>query len=128
MTDNLYVCSHSLGILERSADGKWRNRILIKKNTPIPTKTELLLHPKLHFPIQVTEGEDEDPAYVKIVGEATFTNPGERLLLILGYDSDGVITFDLIGGATNRKVGGIQLKRTSNLTEAEIPLLHKENE
>lgn len=120
MTDNIDVCSHSIGILERSADGKWRNRILIKKNTPIPTKTELLLHPKLHFPIQVTEGEDEDPTYVKIVGEVTFTDPGERVLLILGCDSDGIVTLDLIGGTTKRKLGDVQIKRTSNLTEQEI--------
>ena len=111
------VCSRSLGILERSSSGEWRNRILIKKNTPIPTNSaELLLHPRLHFPHQITQREHENPAYVMIVGELAFDNPGERVLLVLGYSCDGVVTFEIMGGSTRRKVGSFQIKRTSNLS------------
>jgi len=115
------VCSHSLGLLERSSAGEWRNRILIKKNTPIATNaTELLLHPRLHFPLQITQGEDEDPARVQIVGEVSFDIPDERLLLKIGYDSDGLVTIDLIGGFTRRVFGSMHLARSANLDEEAV--------
>jgi len=105
-----------------------RTSIVLKKGTPIPCQSERHLpyrsgQPNRHSR-SVTEGEDTDLAYVKIVGEGTMKYRPIRVNLpsrfILEYDHDGIIhvrVFDLTGNAW---LGELQIKRTSNLTEQDI--------
>jgi molecular chaperone DnaK len=123
------VNSHSLGVVavddRRDRDV---NSIVLKKDTVIPAKasgyfkTSVDQQTQLH--IQVTEGEDTELDYVKIVGEAIINLPsypkGAPLEVIFEYDSDGIIHVSVIDVTAGKLLGELDIDRKSNLTEEEV--------
>jgi len=122
------INSHSLGVVALNENNKDANSIVLKKGTPIPCSandtfcTVVDRQDAIH--VQVTEGEDTELAYVKIVGEGTMKIPpyprGSPIEVRFEYDHDGIIhvqVFDLTGKAA---LGELHIKRTSNLTEQDV--------
>lgn len=69
------VNSHSLGMLLVDHNtGRDINQKMIVRNTPIPTSKEAVFYTvdegQTSLRVQVTEGEDSDPDFVKIIGES----------------------------------------------------------
>ncbi|SHF08916.1 molecular chaperone DnaK [Seinonella peptonophila] len=122
------VNSHSLGVVALEDDGHEVNSIVLKKDTVIPARvsghytTTVERQTQLH--IQVTEGEDTDLDYVKIVGEGLIDLPeypkGAPLEVIFEYDSDGIIHVSVVDSSKDELIGELDIERTSNLTEAEV--------
>jgi len=122
------INSHSLGVVAVGERGKEENSIVLKKGTPIPCKASDTFYTvqdnqtALH--VQVTEGEDTDLEYVKIVGDGEMKippYPSESPIEVhFEYDHDGIIhvrVFDLTG---RRWLGELHIRRTSNLTERDV--------
>lgn len=122
------VNSHSLGVVALDESGNEVNSIVLKKDTTIPARvsghytTTIDYQNQLH--IQVTEGEDTDLDYVKIVGEGMIDLPpypkGAPLEVVFEYDSDGIIHLSVIDSTKNELIGELDIERTSNLTEEEV--------
>ncbi|TCS94268.1 Hsp70 family protein [Hazenella coriacea] len=122
------VNSHSMGVVALNDQGEEVNSIVLKKDTVIPSKvsghytTTVDQQSKLH--IQVTEGEDSELEYVKIVGEGMIDLPeypkGAPLEVIFEYDSDGIIHVSVIDSNTETLLGELDIERKSNLTEEEV--------
>ncbi len=122
------VNSHSMGVVALDEGGHEVNSIVLKKDTTIPTKvsnhytTTVDQQTQLH--IQVTEGEDSDLDYVKIVGEGMIDLPeypkGAPIEVVFEYDSDGIIHISVVDSTVGTLLGELDIERTSNLTEDEV--------
>lgn len=122
------VNSHSMGVVALDESGQEFNSIVLKKDTVIPSKvsgyytTTVDNQSQLH--LQITEGEDMDLDYVKIVGEGMIDLPdypkGAPLEVIFEYDSDGIIHISVIDSTAGTLLGELKIERKSNLTEEEV--------
>lgn len=122
------VNSHSLGVVALDENDREINSIVLKKDTPIPCKvsgryvTSVDNQTQLH--VQVTEGEDTDLNYVKIVGEGVMDLPprpkGSPLEVIFEYDRDGIIHVSVVDLTSGQRLGELKIERVSNLTEEEV--------
>ncbi len=122
------VNSHSMGVVALDESGQEFNSIVLKKDTVIPCKvsgyytTTVDNQSQLH--LQITEGEDVDLEYVKIVGEGMIDLPdypkGAPLEVIFEYDSDGIIHISVIDSTAETLLGELKIERKSNLTEQEV--------
>ena len=77
------VTAHSLGLLlEDSRTGQIRNCKVLERNTPLPCSGEQLSVRKLdnqrNYWVRVTQGEDEDPDYITVIGEGVIDYPELR--------------------------------------------------
>lgn len=126
------VNSHSMGVISVDSSKEMRevNSIVLPKNTAIPCKVSgdffTVQDQQALLRVQVTEGEDSDPKYVKILGEGIMPLPSypknSPLEVVFEYDSDGIVhvtVFDLVPRSKQR-LGELKIKRTSNLDEQEV--------
>lgn len=126
------VCSHSLGIetVNSSDNYKKENTIIIKRNTPLPAHG---CNPDLsavkdyqeNLGIKVLEGEDEDPNYDTIIGQATFEitprlKKDTKFEVTMNYDENGLIHVFIKDLIENKDLGEIHIERTANLTSEEV--------
>jgi molecular chaperone DnaK len=122
------INSHSLGVVALNSDGREANSIVLPKGRPTPcTATDLfstVVDNQSVLLVRVTEGEDTDLAYVRIVGEGKMNIPpypkGSPVEVHFEYDADGIIhcrVFDLVG---EKMLGELQIKRTSNLSDQDV--------
>ncbi|KFZ39804.1 Hsp70 family protein, partial [Thermoactinomyces sp. Gus2-1] len=122
------VNSHSMGVVALDESGQEFNSIVLKKDTVIPSKVsghyETTVDQQSQLHLQVTEGEDMDLDYVKIVGEGMIDLPeypkGAPLEVIFEYDSDGIIHISVIDSTAGKLLGELNIERKSNLTEEEV--------
>jgi molecular chaperone DnaK len=122
------VNSHSMGVVALDENGNEVNSIVLKKDTIIPSRvsghytTTVDRQTQLH--IQVTEGEDQDLDYVKIIGEGIIDLPeypqGTPLEVIFAYDSDALIHISVTDSLASTLLGELHIERISNLTEEEV--------
>ena len=73
------INSHSLGVVAVNESNRDANSIVLKKGTPIPCSVSdtfgTVVDNQTEIHVQVTEGEDTDLAYVRIVGEGAMKIP-----------------------------------------------------
>lgn len=122
------ISSHSLGFVALDENKKEINSIVLNRGSPLPcimsyrfvtaADNQTAIH------IQVTEGEDTDLDYVKIVGEGTMKIPPypceSPFDIRFEYDRDGIVhvgVFDLTGNAW---LGELDIERTSDLAEQDV--------
>lgn len=123
------VNSHGLGIAAVIDEyGNMGNSIIIPRNNPIPIECSKQFQTRYDnqpgFELQVTEGDDEDLAYVTIVGTAEISlNPhpaGSPIRIKLGYDQSGLITCRVFDVIDNCYIGDVFFRRDANMTEEEL--------
>jgi molecular chaperone DnaK len=122
------VNSHSMGIVVLNEQRKEVNAIVLKKDTPIPCKVSdtfsTIVDNQIQIHVQVTEGEDTDLAYVKIVGEGIMPiSPypkGAPIEVFFEYDHDGIIHVTAFDLTAQKQLGELYINRTSNLTEQQV--------
>jgi molecular chaperone DnaK len=122
------VNSHSMGIVVLNEQRKEVNAIVLKKDTPIPCKVSdifsTIVDNQTQIHVQVTEGEDTDLAYVKIVGEGIMPiSPypkGAPIEVFFEYDHDGIIHVTAFDLTAKKQLGELHINRTSNLTEQQV--------
>ncbi|MEN9406150.1 MAG: hypothetical protein RLZ12_434 [Bacillota bacterium] len=122
------VNSHSLGLVALNQEGQELNSIVLHKDTPIGEQvsgyylTTVDKQAQLH--VQVTEGEDIDLDYVKVVGEGLVDLPsypkGTPIEVLFEYDPDGIIHLSIVDSSTRSRLGEFKINRISNLTTDEI--------
>ncbi|MEU0673253.1 Hsp70 family protein [Streptomyces sp. NPDC006172] len=124
------VTSQSLGMVaarEENHDLEY-NAVIIPHNTPVPAKKSDTFHTlserQQRLRVRVTEGDDEDLAYVKTVGEGVIEIPqypkGAPFEVFYSYDVDGIIHVEVKDGTTGRWLGEFELERPDNLDPAEL--------
>ncbi|GHA90789.1 molecular chaperone DnaK [Streptomyces tendae] len=124
------VTSQSLGMVTTDLDNHDHqfNTVIIPHNTPVPAKKSdifvTLYDRQRRFRVQVTEGDDEDLAYVKTVGESTIEIPqhpkGAPFEVVYSYDVDGIIHVEVKDGTTGKWLGEFELERPGNLSQTEL--------
>ncbi|MCU0915137.1 MAG: Hsp70 family protein [Planctomycetes bacterium] len=81
------VCNHSYGTICAPIDKETgrrivQNRILLKKNTPLPCEVSQMFYTvtegQKRVEVMITQGEDSDPAYVNQIAGYSFELPPDR--------------------------------------------------
>ena len=100
------VTSHSLGtfaVLNVGGANKLRNDIILRKNTAIPAKETktygTIRKGQTEIDCSVTQGEDTDPEFVKILLNESMELPSGRpagcpIEVTYSYDANGVMKFE----------------------------------
>lgn len=124
------VTSQSLGVITIDSNDyrKKINTIIIPHNTKIPAKKSeivcTVVDNQTEICIEVTEGNDADVEYVKIIGSCTLSMPpypsGSPLEIIYAYDPDQTVYIEVIDLVTNNSLGTFEIDRTSNLSDEEV--------
>jgi len=124
------VNSHSLGIITYDSNSDTHgNSIILHRNTVIPASaTEGFLtvyDNQSEILIRITEGEDEDPEYVNIIGESPVQLPeglpkGSPIEITISYDKNGIVHLIAKELTTNQELGEMVIERKSNLTQIEL--------
>lgn len=124
------VTSQSLGMVTTNSENHDRqyNTVIIPHNTPVPAKKSdifcTLFDRQRRLLVRVTEGDDEDLAYVKTVGESTIEIPqypkGAPFEVFYSYDIDGIIHVEVKDGTTGKWLGEFELERPDNLSPEEL--------
>jgi molecular chaperone DnaK len=127
------VNSHSLGVIANNEHGREYNSIILQKNAPLPAEASdvfaTVVDDQTQIRVRVTEGEDEDLAYVKIVGEATMPIPphpkNSPIEITFKYDLDGMLHGTVFDLTTKKELGKLRIARTSNLTDSDVLMKQK---
>jgi molecular chaperone DnaK len=124
------VTAHSLGLLLVGDDrGTMRNFKVVDRGTPLPcsaTNTSYAFSDgQTSWRAQVTQGEDENPEYVTVIGEGMISFPQPRpkgypTLSRFSYDLDGILHVMVYDGMTQQLLGELHIKKEGNLTESEV--------
>lgn len=121
------VTAHSLGVIARSGEtGSEINSVVIRRNTPIPARGSRRFHTlaenQAEILVVVTEGDDEDPAYVTVVGSARIPVPRssgtiERIVeVVLGYTEEGLIEVSVVDAGETSDDPGSSLEPAEGAT------------
>lgn len=120
------VTSQSLGVI--TLDGydhsKKVNTIIIPHNTKIPAKRSEVVYTvcanQTKIEISVTEGNDEELEYVKVIGSSILDIPpypeNSPVEIVYAYDADQTIYIEVIDRVSNQSLGTFEIDRTSNLS------------
>ena len=123
------VTSQSLGAVSWDTVLKKEvNTVIIPNNTKIPAKCSqefmTLEDNQTSLKLQVTEGNDSELEYVKIIGESLLRIPpypaGSGVKVIYAYDPDQTVFIEVIDMVTNKSLGTFEVERTSNLSNEEM--------
>lgn len=119
------VCSHSLGVLALDLQNKETNCIILKKDSKLPASGQDTFvtteQNQTSFILKVTEGEDANPEYVKLIGQSKIaldSLPKEYPIIIeFCYNQDGMFCAKVYDGKDAGFIGDMEIDRRANLTE-----------
>lgn len=119
------VTSQSLGVVTLGENRQRVNTVIIPNNTKIPAKCSQIVGTvvdnQTNILVEVTEGNDEELEYVKIIGSTMLSMPpypkGSPIEIIYAYDPDQTIYIEVIDKVTDRSLGTFEIERTSNMTD-----------
>ncbi len=127
------VTAHSLGVVcvvQNPQTGEWSdaNSIILLKGSQIPCHMsesyQTMQNNQTEWECQVTEGEDVDLRYVRIVGTGSIRLPGRspagtEMIVALSYTADGIVNV-FVHEATGRLIGELQIDRQSNMSDRDV--------
>ncbi len=128
------VTSQSLGIVAKNPKtGEPENSIIIQRNTHIPAKYSdtycTTIDNQRSINIQVTEGNDPELEYVRIVGEKTLPIPPHPkhspIKVTIAYDIDQTVYVEVTDLVTDGALGTFEIDRADNLSEPDVQSLKK---
>ena len=129
------VNSHSLGVVAVDArNGKLYNSIILPKDTKIPTRASniygTIVDNQTELEVEVTEGEEEDLEYVRVIGKGSMRIPpypkGAPVEVFFQYDNDGIIHVTVFDKTANRQLGELHIERQSNRTDIEVEKMKRQ--
>ncbi|MEU4191396.1 Hsp70 family protein [Kribbella sp. NPDC026611] len=122
------VTSQGLGTLAL-AEGSTRmeNFVIVPPNTPIPAASTNLFQTvddgQTKLLVQVTQGDDHDPDYVKVIGERELVIPpyaaGAGVKVAFAYDIDQTVSIEVTDLTANRSLGTFEVSDVANMTPAQ---------
>lgn len=124
------VTSQSLGVVLVDDYDRPYNQVIIAHNTKIPAQCSqeayTVTDNQTRLLVQVTEGNDQELEYVKIVGKSMLQIPpypkGAPIKIIYAYDPDQIVTIEVIDMTANRSLGTFEVDRTSNLSADQVAM------
>lgn len=124
------VTSQGLGILARADTGGMENVVIIAPNTRIPAKHtdsfRTVSDNQTEIRVSVTQGDDADPSFVKVLGEQVLPIPahpaGAPVDVTFAYDIDQTVFIEVADLTTNRSLGTFEVHDVSNMDSAEKDL------
>ena len=87
-----------------------------------PVQTRVADQTKLK--VEVTQGDDEDPAYVRAIGEQTFDIPayplGAPFEIVYAYDIDQTVFIEVHDKTSGAQIGTFQVDNVATMDEGEV--------
>lgn len=122
------VVSHGLGVVTVDATGREVNSIIFEANRAIPDQRADVFYTvvsnQTELNVRVTEGDEEDLRYVKILGSSLLRippHPAESpVRVIFSCDIDGILHIEVFDLVDNVSLGEFEIDRASNLDRSEI--------
>jgi molecular chaperone DnaK len=122
------VTSQSLGVITVDDRNKDVNSIIIQNNTKIPAKAAdvffTVMDNQTELNVQVTEGNDADVNYIKVIGEQIFKIPpypkGSPVRVTFAYDIDQTVFVEVEDLTANVSLGTFDIDRVSNLSDTQV--------
>jgi molecular chaperone DnaK len=127
----LDVTSQALGTIALNENHVRRNNIIIPRNTKIPAKRSEVFGTvndgQTEVSIEVTQGDDEDPDYVRFVtrhGGQAFAIPpypaGAPIQITVHYDIDQTIQVEVTDLTAQAVLGTFEIDNVANLSEKDL--------
>ncbi|SFT33340.1 molecular chaperone DnaK [Lachnospiraceae bacterium XBD2001] len=121
------VNSHSLGVITYDNNIPAATFILMR-NTPLPASNEMVFYTRTEgqeaLDVVIVEGEDEDPNYDTIIGQArmmlTPRPANSPIAVAMQYDVNGIIHVRLRDEVDGRDLGEMHIERDLNLSAADV--------
>lgn len=134
----LDVTSQALGVLALNDQRQMRNITIIARNTKIPAKGSDFFNTvhdgQTEIKLQVTQGDDEDPEYVRLVtkeGGQLFSIPpypaGAPIQITFHYDIDQTIQVEVTDLTTATSIGTFEIDNVANLSDEEVAAARQKN-
>jgi len=134
----LDVTSQALGTIALNEDKVPRNFIIIPRNRKIPASESEVFNTvnegQTEINIQVTQGDDEDPEYVRFVtkeGGQLFSIPpypaGAPIRITFHYDIDQTIQVEVTDVTANKSLGTFEVDNVANLSDEDIAAARQKN-
>jgi len=134
----LDVTSQALGTIALNDDHIPRNNIIIPRNTKIPAKRSEIFgtvnEGQTEIRIDVTQGDDEDPDYVRFVtkkGGQLFSIPpypaGAPIQITFHYDIDQTIQVEVTDLTVQHSLGTFEIDNVANLSDDEVATARQKN-
>lgn len=134
----LDVTSQALGVLALNEQRQMRNITIIARNTKIPAKGSDFFNTvhdgQTEIKLQVTQGDDEDPEYVRLVtkeGGQLFSIPpypaGAPIQITFHYDIDQTIQVEVTDLTTATSIGTFEIDNVANLSDEEVAAARQKN-
>ena len=123
------VASQSLGVLAANDDTDGlHNSIVIPRNSAIPGSYSNVFYTMQDnqecVKVEVTQGDDEDPQFVTIIGTSTLNLPphpeNSPLKITYYYDIDQTVQIEVTDLVTNQSLGSFEIDRVANLGKQEM--------
>ena len=126
------VTSQGLGTvaLKRNAvnDDDTENVVIIPANTKIPARQgkvfDTVAESQTRLRVEVTQGDDTDPGYVRMVGEQVLEIPaypkGSPFEIVYAYDLDQIIQIEVIDQTSGQQVGTFEVRNIANMDDGEV--------
>jgi molecular chaperone DnaK (HSP70) len=122
------VTSQGLGTLARiEGTSRMENVVIVAPNTRIPASNselfQTMVDNQTSLLVQVTQGDDRDAAYVKVIGERQLSIPpyaaGAGVAVSFVYDFDQTVSIEVTDLTTNQSLGSFEVSDVANMTPAE---------
>jgi len=134
----LDVTSQALGAIALNEEKIPRNFIIIPRNRKIPASEFEVFNTvnegQTEIKIQVTQGDDEDPEYVRFVtkeGGQLFSIPpypaGAPIRITFHYDIDQTIQVEVTDLTANKSLGTFEVDNVANLSDEEVAAARQKN-
>jgi molecular chaperone DnaK len=123
------VASHGLGALARDTDtGLLRNVVVIPANTALPATRRSVFatieESQTRIDVEVTQGDDTNPAAVRRLGRQTVTLPahpaGAPIEIVYAYTADQVPHLEVNDLTTGQPLGRFAVRNLAAMSDAEV--------
>jgi molecular chaperone DnaK len=119
------VTSQGLGTLAQAGDGTTRmaNVVIISPNSRIPAKQtkpfQTVQDGQTEIRVKVTQGDDSDPDYVKVIGEQVLSIPpypaGAGVGVTFAYDIDQTVFIEVTDLTAGQPLGTFEVHDVANM-------------
>lgn len=134
----LDVTSQALGTIALNDERELKNWIIIPRNRKIPASESEVFNTvnegQTEIKIQVTQGDDDDPEYVRFVtkdGGQVFSIPpypvGTPIRITFHYDIDQTIQVEVTDLTADQSLGTFEVDNVANLTDEEVRSARQKN-
>ncbi|GAA2758124.1 Hsp70 family protein [Actinopolymorpha rutila] len=126
------VTSQGLGALAlrrgAASPEEVENVVIIPANTKIPAKRgqvfETIENNQTRLKVEVTQGDDDDPDYVRAIGEQTFDIPpypaGAPFEVVYAYDIDQTVFIEVHDRTSGERIGTFEVNNVATMAEGEV--------